>query len=410
MNSIRKSVSAYLLVILICCGCADDTIPPASMESPVSSADAGTLTPSSDSSVVESTLTPSSNSSTAECALPQDSDSFDVVTAANAQDYVNQMGLGWNLGNSLDCTDCTWLNSDLEYETGWGNPPVTRELISYIKSQGFTTIRIPVTWNDHLNENNIINEAWMNRVQEVVDWCMEEDFFVILNIHHESDWLSNASADYNNVMLKYCTIWSQIANRFGSYNEKLIFESMNEIGFENLNTEDGCILISQINSEFTKLIRSSGQNNDKRYLLLAGYYTDIDSTCHEAFALPEDDRIILSVHYYTPSDFAIADSSSGWGYRNNWGTPEDLAYLNTQFQKLKINFIDRGIPVIVGEYGVIEKDKDPASRILWFQSVCQTALNYHCCPIIWDNGEIIDRNNLIWKTPELKNVLFESTK
>ncbi len=348
----------------------------------------------------------SSDSSTSDSAQEKEV-VFDVVKAENTQQYVEQMGIGWNLGNTLDPGKCNWIDNDLDYETAWGNPKTTKEMISYIKSEGFDTIRIPVTWNDHIDKEYNINKEWFDRVQEVVDWCVEEDMFIILNIHHDGDWLIKASTDYDNVMKKYKAIWTQIADRFGNYNEKLIFESMNEVGFDDLGTKKGCELISKINGEFTSLIRDSGKHNKERYLLLAGYWTDIDRTCESGYTLPDDDRIMLSVHYYSPADFAIADAKSTWGYRETWGDQDgDMEYLDGQFEKLKTHFVDKGIPVIIGEYGAAVKDKDEASRILWFESVTKTALKYGCCPVVWDNGEIIDRTGLGWKTEGLKDAIM----
>lgn len=332
---------------------------------------------------------------------------FDVVEAATTQEYVLQMGQGWNLGNSLDSADCNIIGS-LTYETGWGNPRVSRELIAAIKAEGFDTIRIPVSWHNHMGPapEYTVNDIWMNRVQEIVDWCMEEDLFIILNIHHEKDWLLTASTDYDTVMVKYKALWSQIAERFGSYNEKLIFESMNEIGFDDLGTEKGCELISRMNAEFVDFIRSSGQNNSERYLLLAGYWTDLDQTCSPSYTLPDDDRIMVSVHYYSPSTFAIAEKGTSWGYQETWGTSQDLEYLEGQFDKLKTTFIDKGIPVIIGEYGVTTVDKDEASRILWFKEVTKACLETGCCPVVWDNGEIISRFTFEWKTEGLKEAIL----
>ncbi len=332
-------------------------------------------------------------------------DSFDVIAAATTQEYVNLMGVGWNLGNSLDSAN-TGREDHMKAEVAWGNPIVVQNLIKNIKAQGFKTIRVPVSYVDHMEEDGLtIKTEWLDRVQEVVDWCVEEDLFIILNIHHEDSWLTKASTDYDGVMKRYTSIWNQIAERFGDYNEKLIFESMNEIGFDDLGTEKGCELISKINAEFVQLIRNSGKRNGERYLLLAGYWTDIDRTCTAEYTVPEDDRIMVSVHYYSPSTFAIADITSTWGYQKTWGTEEDLAYLKGQFEKLKTSFVDKGIPVIVGEYGVIDKDKDEEDRICWFESVTKTALKYGCCPIVWDNGELIHRFKYEWKDKELGEAL-----
>lgn len=340
-------------------------------------------------------------------ALTPSPDSFDVVDADTAQDFVNQMGVGWNLGNSLDCYN-TGRSDHLKAEVAWGNPIVVQNLLKYIKAEGFDTIRVPVSYVDHMEEDGLtIKKDWLDRVQQVVDWCVEEDLFIIINIHHEGDWLLNASRDYDGVMQRYTSIWTQIAGRFENYNEKLIFESMNEIGFDDLGTQKGCELISKMNEEFVKLIRNSGGRNAERYLLLAGYWTDIDRTCTAEYTVPEDDRVMVSVHYYSPSTFAIADATSTWGYQKNWGTDSDLAYLNGQFEKLKTSFLDRGIPVIIGEYGVIDKDKEEEDRVYWFECVTKTALEYGCCPIMWDNGEILHRYKYEWKDEELEEAIKE---
>lgn len=327
-----------------------------------------------------------------------------TVNTKSAQEFVDMMGMGWNLGNTLDPINGN--GDDLKYETSWGNQLTQRELITYIKSQGFDTIRIPVSWGEHTDTapDYIIREPWFARVQEIVDWCVEEDMFVIINLHHDGEWIRKASVDYDGTMEKYKAIWSQIADRFGDYSNKLIFESMNEIGFDDLGTEKGCELINKMNAEFTELIRKSGKNNKNRYLLLAGYWTDIDRSC-EGIVMPYDDKTILSVHYYSPSDFAIAERGTEWGYRETWGTDDDMQYLDGQMKKLKESFIDKGVPVIMGEYGCLKKDKELESRVKYISSVTEYCLKYHICPVFWDNGEEIDRAALSWRTEGLEEAV-----
>lgn len=317
---------------------------------------------------------------------------------ANSMELVKDMGIGWNLGNTLDPVDCTWLKNESDYETAWGNPKTTRELISFVKEQGFDTIRLPVTWKNHIGDapDYKISEAWLARVDEVVDWCMEEDLFVIINMHHEGSWLQNASKDYESTMEQYRAVWTQLAEHYGDRSEKLIFESMNEIGFDDLGTDKGCELMNRINAEFTDIVRNSGKKNAARYLLLASYWTDIDRSCGR-IVLPDDDRVILSVHYYSPSDFAIAEKGTEWGYRETWGTDADKEYMNGQFEKLKESFLDRGIPVIIGEFGCTVKDKEAKSRLDYLSSVVKYSKEYGICPVLWDSGEIIDRTALSWK-------------
>lgn len=355
---------------------------------------------------LESTLE-ASNQDLPTSAFPQ-IPAWESPQSLSAMEFVADMGIGWNLGNSFDPVDCTWLSDEMDYETAWDNPKVTRELIHFIKEQGFDTIRIPVTWTNHVGSAPVytISTPWLDRIQEVVDWCIEEDLYVILNIHHESGWLTKASTDYEDTMTKYKAIWAQIAECFGNYPDKLLFESMNEIGFDDLGPEQGCELMNRINNEFTELIRNSSSNNANRYLILAGYWTDIDLTC-KGITLPDDNRVILSVHYYSPSDFCIAEADTDWGYRSTWGTEEDFTYMENQFQKLQVAFLDQDIPVIMTEFGCIIKDKDPESRSLYLSSVANYCRRYGICPIFWDNGEEIDRTNLRWRTEDLSKQLMQ---
>ena len=331
-------------------------------------------------------------------------------SAESAQAFVESMGVGWNLGNSLDPSNCTWVSDDMDYETAWGNPKVTKELIKSVHDKGFDTIRVPVTWSDHSEgDDHKIKAKWFDRVQEVVDWCIDEGFYVIVNIHHEDKWLTKASSDYDKTIKEYKDLWTQIADRFKNYDEHLILESMNEIGFDDIGVQKGCELMNKINGEFVDLVRKSGGNNDKRYLLLAGYWTDIDRTIEGGIKMPEgDDRTMLSVHYYSPSTFAIADLTSTWGYQETWGTDEEFDYLEGQMQKLKENYVDKGVPVIIGEYGATVKDKDLKSVVLYISSVMKSAREHGMCPILWDAGSCIDRETGEYKLEGLEAALADT--
>ena len=349
----------------------------------------------------------SSASAPDEPAVSEPSDELKFNAAASAQEFVEEMGIGWNLGNTLDPVNCTWVSNDLDCETAWGNPKATKELIDFIRDEGFKTIRVPVSWGDHIGgePDYIIKAEWMDRVQEVVDWCIEDGLYVILNVHHEDGWLTKASADYDGTMQKYKALWTQIADRFKDYDEHLVLESMNEIGFDDLGTEKGCELMSKMNSEFTSLVRGSGGLNGQRYLLLAGYWTDVDRSIEGGIKMPDDERTILSVHYYSPPTFAIADKTSTWGFRESWGTDKDFEYLDSQMNKLKTNFVDKGVPVIIGEFGATHTDKDQASVNLFVQSVIEYALKYKMCPIWWDGGSEIDRTALTYKYDGLREAV-----
>jgi endoglucanase len=216
-------------------------------------------------------------------------------------------------------------------------------MIDGYKAAGFDSIRIPVTWYPHLDENNIISEAWMNRVQEIVDYAYGIGLYAVLNIHHDGSnneerggWIINWSMqDYDKFYERYSAVWTQIAERFRDYSDYLIFESMNEVGFDRLyarSERQAMELLNRINQDFVDIIRSTGGNNRYRHLLIAGYWTDIPRTCSEYFKMPDDTldppRLILSVHYYTPPHFAILSRNEGWGDpRTEWGDEADFKSL-----------------------------------------------------------------------------------
>jgi endoglucanase len=323
------------------------------------------------------------------------------------------MGIGINIGNTLDAIGTsTWTAG----ETGWGNPAITRELIQAYKNYGYTTIRLPVTWAEYIGPgpDYIIEEGRMSRVAEVTGWILDEGLYCILNLHHdggESDrsWILKAADDPDGVARQFAAVWRQIAQRFsGVSQDKLVFEAMNEVGFDKIwnqwggssGKNEAYRILNLLNQTFVDTVRGTGAGNADRFLLVSGYWTDIDRTCDPLFTMPADttdDRLILSVHYYTPATFCILDKDESWGKnRTDWGSgttaDADYAELTRQFNKLKTNFLERGVPVILGEYGVsFSNTKVEAGRTRWFAAVTQTCLNYGICPVLWDTGNDIKR-------------------
>ncbi|MDR0301905.1 MAG: glycoside hydrolase family 5 protein [Treponema sp.] len=322
---------------------------------------------------------------------------------------VQNMGIGVNIGNTLDCIGTnTWLAG----ETGWGNPKITKEFIAALKNCGYTTIRLPVTWAENMGPppDYTITETWMSRVEEVVNWILAEDMYCILNLHHdggESDksWILKAGDDPVGVTKQFAAVWKQISGRFSGASDKLIFEAMNEVGFKMWNQWDASTkdkkpeayrILNGLNQAFVDTVRVTGGNNPSRFLLVSGYYTDIDSTCDPLFKMPTDttdDRLILSLHYYTPATFCILDKDESWGKnQTNWGSDADYAELYRQFDKMREHFIDRGVPVILGEYGVNFNNKIEAARTRWITAVTQNCLDNGICPVFWDTGNDIKRD------------------
>ena len=333
-----------------------------------------------------------------------------ISTPVNpATEFVRNMGIGVNIGNTLDAIgNAQWVAG----ETGWGNPLITREYIRALKNYGYTTIRLPVTWAEYIGPGPsfYIEENRMSRVEEVVKWILEEDLYVIVNLHHdggESDrsWILNAGNDPDGTAGQLKAVWGQIARRLSGVSQgKLIFEAMNEVGFDKLwNRWGGDVsrkgeafnILNMLNQTFVDTVRGVAGNED-RFLLISGYWTDINLSCDPLFKMPEDtkkDRLILSVHYYDPSTFTIAEQlDNSWGFRDDWGTDADYAELTAQFNKLRVNFIDKGVPVILGEYGVTRRNKVEDGRIKWMSAVMQTSLDNGVCPVLWETGGDIRRN------------------
>lgn len=327
-------------------------------------------------------------------------------------ELVKDMGIGWNLGNTLDACQADRDGDGVVNEhvgdgekvdeTLWGNPFATRELFTALKEDGISSVRIPVTWRDHIDEKGNIDKDWLDRVQEVVDYAYAQDMYVILNVHHDGGgdpkfgaWIiEGAKNDKEATLEKFKNLWTQIAKRFEDYGDKLVFESMNEVGFDGLPDNEAFGLLNEFNQTFVDLIRKSGGNNGRRHLLIAGYWTDITESCKPLFKMPDDpeNRCILSVHYYTPWEFCTTN------IHNTWGTDAEVKQMEDLYGKLKTTFIDNGVPVIVGEYAASGNDK--ASCVLFIEKMTKLCSDYGIAPFYWDNGGQVDRNTYEWRTPE----------
>lgn len=339
----------------------------------------------------------------------------EAAAAENTWDELDQtaitaaMGMGWNLGNQLEAS-----SNKVPNETTWGNPTITEDLIKAVKAQGFNTIRIPVSYLSKIGEapDYTIDSAWLDRVQEVVDYVVGNDMYAVMNIHGDGyytvdgSWLLCVDDNQDEIKAKYEAVWKQIADRFKDYDEHLIFESMNE---ESDNTygkpnKDGYANINEYNRIFVDTVRGTGSNNTKRWLLLPGWNTNIEYTAgNYGFVIPEDKlcesdgkRIMISVHYYDPYNFTIDENSSSaktqWGKYatenfDNWGQED---HVDSQMQMLHDTFIAEGYPVIIGEMGVQDKTHLSESfneyRRYWLEYVVKSAKANGCIPVYWDNG------------------------
>lgn len=342
----------------------------------------------------------------------------DITTMELVQD----MGLGINLGNTFESSGWT-ANSVTAYETGWGSPVITKEMIEGYKNAGFGVLRIPVAWSNLMTGNYDISPDYLNRVTEVIDYALDSGMYVIMNIHWDGGWFSRFAneEDRDECMYKYERIWTQLSEHFKNYSDYLMFESLNEEGgwdeiwnkYSNEGDKELSFgILNEMNQKFVDIVRNSGGNNAKRHLLIAGYNTDITLTCDELFKMPDDpeNRCAVSVHYYTPSTFAILESDADWGKcRSEWGTDADFEELEKNMNLVKETFIDNGIPVIVGEYGCPKKNKDEESIRLFLSSVCKSAYSKGMCPVLWDiTGTFYDRSSCKFYDEELLSDLMEA--
>lgn len=321
----------------------------------------------------------------------------------STQELVRDMGIGINLGNTMESAGdwiAQWSDGSVTaYETAWGSPVVTKEMIQGMADEGFGVVRIPVAWSNRMSTdgNYTIDKEYMARVQELVDWTLETGMYAIINIHWDNGWVNTFPDNKDENMKRYTVMWEQICDGFENYSDYLIFESQNEeLGWESMwnqwggpsDKEGSFALVNEINQKFVDIVRSSGGNNPQRHLLISGYNTGIDHTCDPLFKMPNDpvSRCAVSVHYYTPVGFAILTKDESWAAnRTTWGTDADFAELNQQMDMMKTHFVDKGIPVIIGEYGCPGSDegKDPDSVRLFLSSVCRAAYERQMCPVLW---------------------------
>jgi endoglucanase len=315
-------------------------------------------------------------------------------------DLTWDMGIGINLGNTLEaCGD--WINKSggiAGYERAWGSPLITEEIIKGYADAGFGVVRIPVAWSNLMAADYTIHPDLMDRTEEIVKWVLKHGMYAIVNIHWDNGWWEEFPTETEKCMNKYIRIWEQIAERFRDYNDYLMFESLNEEGgWDSLwnrwsaSTEgkaESYGLLNEINQVFVDVVRASGGNNGRRHLLIAGYHTDFELTCDPLFKMPNDpqNRCAVSVHYYTPSVFAILTEDASWGKeRKDWGTERDFEELNRLMDRVKETFIDKGIPVILGEFGApLPELKEEGAVLHYIYSVCEAAFVRGMVPVLWD--------------------------
>lgn len=323
---------------------------------------------------------------------------------SNAVQLASKFRLGWNLGNTLEA---------IGGETAWGNPLTTKALIDKVKQSGFNAVRIPCSWDQYADQSTAkIQDSWLDRVKQVVQYCIDDSLYVILNIHWDGGWLdANINTrSQSSVNAKQKAFWEQIATKMRDFDEHLLFAGANEPPAEDATQMS--ILLSY-HQTFINAVRSTGGKNTYRTLVVQGPSTDIDKTTTLMNTLPTDptpNRMMAEVHYYGPWQFCGLTADATWGTmfyywgqgyhstadpsRNaTWGEED---YVRAEFQKMKTKFVNTGIPVVLGEYGAIRRTTltgealtlHLASRAYWDKYITQQAKAYGLLPFYWDEGSL----------------------
>lgn len=333
-------------------------------------------------------------------------------------ELLDEITVGWNLGNTLDAHDATKPNPTPErQETCWGNPKTTEEMILAVKDKGFNTIRVPVTWYPQLGAapDYKINEAWLDRVQEVVDYVVGNDMYCIINLHHEN-WHFPSYDNLDAAKGQLIAVWTQIADRFSGYDEHLLFEGMNEPRMVGTSKEwtggdaESRDVINQLNAAFVETIRKSGDNNPKRHLLIPTYAASSTMQTINDFIVPEDDRIIISVHAYTPYNFALNAKGTF-----EFDPAKDGAEIDALMQLIKDYYHGRNYPAIIGEFGARNK-YNTDDRCEWASYYVSAATKNNIRCIWWDNGAftsgeafgLLKRSTLTWEYPEIVEAMMKA--
>lgn len=344
-----------------------------------------------------------------------------ISASSTAASVAGKIKIGWNLGNTLDSSPT---------ETSWGNPKTTKANIDGIKKAGFNAIRIPVSWSAHIDSSYKIDEAWMSRVKEVVDYAVANDMYIILNTHHDESVFKLKDKDLTESSKAIKEIWRQIAEQFKNYDEKLIFEDLNEPrtpGSANEwsgGTKEERDNLNKLHQVFVDTIRATGGNNARRVLMIPGYAAS--GTGLNDLIIPKDSAegaVIVSVHAYAPYNFAY---NFGSGSKKTWDKSDssDTAEIRNVLDRAHSLFVSKGVPVIIGEFGALNKDDNNSARAELAEYYVSYAKSKGIACFIWDNGYmnattglgggegfgLYDRKSNAFKYPEIIEALMRGIK
>ncbi|MBN1411871.1 MAG: glycoside hydrolase family 5 protein [Spirochaetales bacterium] len=391
--------------------------------------------------------TVSSNPSLPLPPLDPGPDAVVPATETTAAEMVRHFRVGWNLGNTFDSysgnsyTD-GWIEqytdrSPEAYETAWGNPVTTRAVFEKVRAAGFGAVRIPVTWGPHFNPDDSINTDWMNRVEAVVKMALDSGLYCIINVHHDtgadkSTWLKASTAGQAGREARFTRLWQAIAYRFASFDGRLLFEGFNEILDDKSRwdkaDDESLDAVNRLNQLFVDTVRAGGGMNSRRFLVVNTYAASTVQNLIDAFVLPSDtaiDRLIVEVHDYSPLSFTWQQEQIPWTIsRWTWGSATDYYDLENRFNRLKHRFVDKGIPVILGEFCADNK-RNTGERVKFARATIQMARDRGIGCFWWDaggdfkpdtkhgrnyysGGGLFNRRKLEWLFPELNDALVRA--
>jgi endoglucanase len=326
----------------------------------------------------------------------------------SAEELTAKIKIGWNLGNTLDAPS----------ETEWGNPYTKKSNIDAIKAAGFNAVRIPISWNRHVDSNYNINAGFMKRVKEIVGYAIDNDMYIIINTHHDEGIFKFQNKDMTASKAAFEKVWKQIAGQFRNENEKLIFEGLNEPRTKGSSkewqggTSEEWANLNQMEQIFVNVVRASGSNNTKRILLISTYAASAEQIAMDGLKLPDDssnsiNKFIVSIHAYSPYNFALnegAGAVSTWSESNSRDTGDVRTPLDRAYNK----FVSKGIPVIMGEFGALNRNNESA-RAAWAEYYVSYAKSKNIPCFWWDDGgnfKLLNRGSNSFYYPAIKDALI----
>ena len=359
---------------------------------------------------------------------------FFEIPDNEAMQFSRRLKAGWNLGNTFDAQDEGKGVAGRDYETYWCGAKTTKDLIHALKEAGFNLIRIPVSWHNHMiDENYTIDDAWMGRIRQVAQWIIDEDMYFIINIHHDNSkrYLYPDTEHYEQSERYVEAVWRQVSDAFSGFDDHCIFESMNEprlVGSEYewwLNPgapecKDAADCINRLNQKFVDTVRAAEGNNSTRYLLVPGYCASPDGALSSFFRLPDDsaeNRIMIEVHAYTPYDYALNRNNPDSSFDLEKDTRK-MGEITGFMNKLYSKFVQKGVPVVIDEFGALQKNADDLQDRVNFASFYTASASARGIPCVWwdnhgfsGNGErfgLINRNKKIWKYPDIALAILKN--